>query len=93
MQPALFMTQDEEDAARYWRDREVKVFAVQVLAGPRKRPTFDCIYYARARTGAGAISAVKRGAVGLPKRAEYGVRLAGPRELGCVPTPARGADK
>lgn len=79
--------QDAADAAAYWRDHEFKKFAVDVTAGPRRRPTHASTWYARARTAARAIECVKREACGLPARARFSARLAGPRELGCVPTP------
>ena len=82
-------SQDAADAVAYWRDREVKVFAVDVTAGPNSRPSHRFTLYARARTSAGAIGAVQRDAVLLPKRARFQARLAGPRELGCVPTEAQ----
>lgn len=86
LQVPLYLTQDEEDAATYWRHREFKVYAVAALAGPESRPTLRRTYYARARDRAGAIRAVQRQAAGLPPGARFGARLAGPRELGCVPT-------
>lgn len=78
---------DRKTAILYWRDKEVKVFAVDVTAGPQKRPTYANTWYARARTQERAIECVKRQAFGLPARARYQVRLAGPQELGCVPAP------
>ena len=59
-----------------------------VIAGPAKRPTYRTTYYARARTAEAAIACVKRNLVKRPPRAaRFSARLAGPRELGCVPTP------
>ena len=51
---------DEADAVAYWSGHEWKKWAVDVIAGPAKRP---------------------------PRAARFSARLAGPRELGCVPTP------
>jgi hypothetical protein len=77
---------DAIDAERYWRDKEWKKFAVDVGAGPERRPTFQQTYFSLARSPAGAVAAVQANAVGLPSRARFNVRLAGPRELGCVTT-------
>lgn len=87
-QLALILSKDHADAIAYWRDKEWKKFAVDVVAGPRSRPTYRNTFYACARTGERAIACVKREAIGLPKRAQFVARLAGPSELGCVPAPA-----
>lgn len=78
---------DRKTAILYWRDREVKVFAVDITAGPQKQPTYANTWYARALTQERAIECVKREAIGIPASARYQVRLAGPQELGCVPAP------
>lgn len=85
-QLAFVYSQDAADADVYWRTREFKVFAVDVVAGKDRRPSFGGTFYARARTAEGAISTVKRQAAELPRQARFRARLAGPRELGCVPT-------
>lgn len=79
---------DRKTAILYWRDKEQKVFAVDVTAGPEKKPTYANTWYARARSQERAIECVKRQAFGLPARARYQARLAGPEELGCVPAPS-----
>ncbi len=76
---------DRKAAILYWRDHERKVFAVDVTAGPQKNPTYAQTWYARARTQERAIECVKQQAFGLPRKARYQARLAGPQELGCVP--------
>lgn len=78
--------QDRIDAANYWRDKEWKKFAVDVVAGPDRKPTYRRTFYAGARSHERAIACVQREAIGLPSRARFIARLAGPRELGCVPT-------
>lgn len=78
---------DRAIAAAYWKDHEWKKYAVDVSAGPHKRPTYAQTWYARSRTPEGAIACIKREAPGLPARARFVARLAGPQELGCVPTP------
>lgn len=74
---------DRKMAILFWRDKEFKKFAVDVTAGTRKRRTYANTFYARARTQESAIECVKNQAIGLPKRALFTARLAGPRELGC----------
>ena len=79
---------DEADAVAYWRGHEWKKWAVDVIAGPVKRPTYRTTYYARARTAEAAVACVQRNLVKRPPGgARFSARLAGPRELGCVPTP------
>lgn len=80
--------QDQLDAMAYWANKEWKTWAVDITAGPEKKPNYSRTHYCRARTGARAIEAVKRDLpIKPPGRARYAARLAGPRELGCVPTP------
>ncbi|MCG6541722.1 hypothetical protein MCB86_16740 [Pseudomonas sp. KSR10] len=79
---------DETDAREYWATREWKTFAIDVVAGPSNRPTYRHTVYVRARTAAEAISSAKRNMIGKPSRPRYSARLAGPRELGCVPAPS-----
>jgi len=88
MEQGRFLFQDDIDARSYWQDKEFKKWVVEVRAGPAKRPTFARTYYARARTAELAISAVKTQALDrAPRSADWRARLAGPRDLGCVPTP------
>lgn len=88
MNQGRFIFQDEADAIAYWRDKEWKIFAVRITAGPAKRPTYKRTEYARARTAEAAIACVQRNMLTKPPRgARYAAHLAGPRELGCVPTP------
>lgn len=82
-----FLLPDEADAAdarAYWADKEFKKWAVDVAAGPEKRPTYCQTFYARARTADAAIACVKRNMIRTIARARFRARLAGPRELGCV---------
>ncbi|WP_157903448.1 hypothetical protein [Cupriavidus malaysiensis] len=81
---------DAADAEAYWRDKEWKKWTVDVTAGPEKRPTYHATFYARARTAERAIVCVQANMVSRPPRgARFSARLAGPRELGCVPTGRR----
>ncbi len=73
-------------AAVYWRDKEWKKWAVDVMAGPHRRPSYSCTVYVRARTGERAIACAKANMLPRPPRsARYAARLAGPYELGCIP--------
>lgn len=82
---------DEQDAQDYWATREWKTYAVDVTAGPYKRPTYRHTVYVRARTAAEAINGAKRNLFSKPSRPRFAPRLAGPRELGCVPAQPRSA--
>ncbi|MFP3709733.1 hypothetical protein SB783_37600 [Paraburkholderia sp. SIMBA_009] len=84
MTQTRFIFSDEADAQAYWADREFKAWAVDVTAGPAKRPTFRQTYYARARTADAAVECVKRNMLRKVAGARFLARLAGPRELGCV---------
>jgi hypothetical protein len=91
-QYSLVLSQDEDDARRYWADKLWKVYAVDVVAGPARRPSYRRTFYARAQTPERAIACVKRSVYPRPPAgARYHPRLAGPRELGCVPAAGRGA--
>ena len=80
------MFQDQIDAMAYWADKEWKKCAVDITAGPEKKPTFCRTFYCTAKSSDRALAVVKRDLTTRPPRsARYVVRLAGPRELGCVP--------
>lgn len=84
-------TSDICAAGAYWRDRTYKKWRVDVTAGPAKRPTFARTYYAGGVDRDAAGRAVRRHLVGLiPRNAHLAIRLAGPRELGCVEAPGAG---
>jgi hypothetical protein len=85
MKQERFLFQDEADAVAYWADKESKKWAVDVVAGPAKRPTYNRTYYAQSRTAEGAVEAVKRNMIDKVRGARFTPRLAGPRELGCQP--------
>ena len=79
---------DEADAIAYWRGREFKTWAVDVQAGPPRRPSYRQTVYVRARTGTAAAEVARREIYpASPRSAQWRSHLAGPRELGCVPTP------
>ena len=75
---------DEADAIAYWAGKPWKKYAIDVTAGPYKRPTFRRTVYAGAASAAEAIETAKRNMLNKPSRARYQARLAGPAELGCT---------
>ncbi|MDM0067062.1 hypothetical protein [Variovorax sp. J31P207] len=80
---------DEETGIAYWSTREWKKWAVHVVAGPAKKPSYKRTAYVRARTREAAIAVAKRDLYPpAPRSARFDARLAGPHELGCVPTAA-----
>ena len=81
---------DHALARRYWADKEWKKWAVDVVAGSERKPTFGRTVYARARTAEAAIGCAKRNMHQIPRGARFEARLAGPHELGCTATPAAG---
>lgn len=82
---------DTPAAAAYWRDRPTKKWRVDVTAGPATRPSFARTFYASGADRDAAVRAVRRHMVGvIPRSAHFAIRLAGPRELGCVETPGAG---
>lgn len=85
---AYFTEQDQRDADTFWSTREFKTFAVDVFEfTTRNKAAGGHTYYASARDKAGAIDTIKNNCGRfLPKRRQIRVRLAGPIELGCVPT-------
>ena len=87
MEQIRFLFTDEADAAAYWEGKEFKKYAVDVRAGPARRPTTKRTLYVRARTAEAAIACAKREDWQRKAGARYSARLAGPRELGCVKTP------
>lgn len=77
---------DAADAAAFWSGKEWKKWAVDVQAGPARRPTFSRTLYVGARTEERAIACAKENLPTKPPRgARFSARLAGPRELGCMP--------
>ena len=85
--PQRLIFPDEADAIAYWRGREIKTWAVDVQAGPARRPSYRQTVYVRARTGTAAADVARREIYPTPPHsAQWRSRLVGPRELGCVPT-------
>ena len=81
------VSNDEAAAIAYWQDKEHKKWAVDYAVGPAKRPTRKGTFYVGARTEARAIACcLDQAQPPLPKNARLRARLAGPAELGCVPT-------
>ena len=74
---------DEADAIAYWAGKPWKKYAIDVTAGPYRRPTFRRTVYVGAANAAAAIETAKRNMITKPSRGRYVARLSGPRELGC----------
>ncbi len=85
LSPQRLIFPDEADAIAYWRGCEIKTWTVDIQAGPARRPSYRQTVYICARTGTAATEVVQREIYPAPPR--WRSRLAGPRELGCVPTP------
>ena len=52
--PQRLIFPNKADAIAYWRGREIKTWAVDVQAGPTRRPSYRQTVYVRARTGTAA---------------------------------------
>ncbi|MGY2173521.1 hypothetical protein [Pseudomonas gingeri] len=78
---------DEADAHAYWKDKEWKVYAVDLVQGRGKKEKVIRTMYVRARTGLGAATCAKENDWSRNPKPRYVARLAGPRELGCTPGP------
>lgn len=77
---------DEADAHAYWKDKELKVYAVDLIQGRGKKEKVAHTMYVRARTGLGAATCAKENDWSRNPKPRYVARLAGPRELGCTPS-------
>lgn len=77
---------DEADAHAYWKDKEWKVYAVDLVQGRGKKEKVSHTMYVRARTGLGAATCAKENDWSCNPKPRYVARLAGPRELGCTPS-------
>ncbi|GKQ28713.1 hypothetical protein PSTH68_04360 [Pseudomonas syringae pv. theae] len=77
---------DEADAHAYWKDKEFKVYAVDLIQGRGKKEKVAHTMYVRARTGLGAATCAKENDWSRNPKPRYVARLAGPRELGCTPS-------
>jgi hypothetical protein len=77
---------DEADAHAYWKDKEFKVYAVDLIQGRGKKEKVAHTMYVRARTGLGAAACAKENDWSRNAKPRYVARLAGPRELGCTPS-------
>ncbi|MHB9376228.1 hypothetical protein ACYHMY_28470 (plasmid) [Pseudomonas amygdali pv. morsprunorum] len=77
---------DEADAHAYWKDKDLKVYAVDLIQGRGKKEKVAHTMYVRARTGLGAATCAKENDLSRNPKPRYVARLAGPRELGCTLT-------
>ncbi|KPB36945.1 MULTISPECIES: hypothetical protein [Pseudomonas syringae group] len=76
---------DEADAHAFWKDKEFKVFAVDLVQGNGKKRKVIRTMYVRARTAKGAAECAKANDWSPRPKPYYSPRLAGPWELGCTP--------
>ncbi|WP_411566853.1 hypothetical protein ACLIN3_27475 (plasmid) [Pseudomonas orientalis] len=75
---------DEADAHAFWKDKEWKTYAVDLIEHQGMKQKVIHTMYVRARTsGDAALSAKENDTTRKPKP-RYVARLAGPRELGCT---------
>ena len=76
---------DEADAHAYWKNREWKTYAVDLVTGSGKKRKVIHTMYVRARDEEGARECARENDVHRSPKPFYCPRLAGPRELGCTP--------
>nr|WP_260416236.1 hypothetical protein [Pseudomonas cichorii] len=76
---------DEADAHAFWKDKEFKVFAVDLVQGNGKKRKVIRTMFVRSRTAKGAAECAKANDWSSSPKPYYSPRLAGPRELGCTP--------
>ncbi len=84
-------TQDIADAEAYWKDKEVKVFAVEIRSRATNDRRIQHTMYVRAKTKEGAENCAEDNDFTRIAKPVYRARLAGPRELECVPAPTQSA--
>jgi hypothetical protein len=77
---------DEADAHAFWKDKEFKTFAVDLVQGNGKKQKVIRTMYVRSRTAKGAAECAKANDWSSKHKPYYVPRLAGPRELGCTPS-------
>jgi hypothetical protein len=82
-----FLLPEDQEAEAYWAGKEFKKFAVTVVAGPSKRPTFRDVIYVQTRTAERAIECAKARLASSVRGARFFVSLATASELGCIHTP------
>lgn len=75
---------DEADAHAFWKDKEWKTFAVDLIQHQGNKQKLLHTMYVRARTGTDAATCAKENDRQRKPMPRYVARLAGPRELGCT---------
>ncbi|TES71941.1 hypothetical protein [Pseudomonas syringae group genomosp. 3] len=75
---------DEADAHAFWKDKEWKTYAVDLIEHQGKKQKVIHTMYVRARTSGGAALCAKENDTARKPKPRYVARLAGPRELGCT---------
>ncbi|WP_449124752.1 hypothetical protein [Pseudomonas viridiflava] len=74
---------DEADAHAFWKDKEWKTYAVDLIENQGKKQKLVHTMYVRARTSGSAAICAKDNDISRKPKPRYVARLAGPRELGC----------
>lgn len=75
---------DEADAHAFWKDKEWKTYAVDLVSGSGKKRKIIHTMYVRARDPKGAQACAKDNDIRRTPMPFYYPRLAGPKELGCT---------
>lgn len=75
---------DEADAYAFWKDKEFKTYAVDLVTGSGRKRKIIHTMYVRARDKKAAEACAKANDVRRIPKPFYYPRLAGPRELGCT---------
>lgn len=83
---------DEADAHAFWKDKEFKTFAVDLIVRVGNKQKVIHTMYVRARSSTDAAQCAKDNDWTRKPKPRYAARLAGPRELGCTPTADRETD-
>lgn len=77
---------DEADAYAFWKDKEWKTYAVDLIEHHGKKQKVIHTMYVRARTSGDAEICAKENDMQRKPKYRYVARLAGPCELGCIPS-------
>lgn len=84
--PNGHLSPDAQRAHAYWAGHARRIYAIDLEAGPRKKPTFKATMYCRASSTVKALESARRNCVHRVAGLRYHARLAGPFELGCKQT-------
>lgn len=73
------------DAAAYWAHREFKKFVVSMESGPRRKPQRETRYVCARTSERAEVCAKAQSFMSSPRVVD--IRLATPRDLGCIVSP------